>query len=91
MTAQQLEDVGLSHLIGTNILRAYMHGYFIDVRLYNKAKTLTQPFAYDNYKQKKVSCLMISFNETILKSNLDFICYMELIKERSNDRISLAL
>uniref|UniRef100_A0A0M3IRK1 NUC153 domain-containing protein n=1 Tax=Ascaris lumbricoides TaxID=6252 RepID=A0A0M3IRK1_ASCLU len=54
VTAQQLEDVGLSHLIGTNILRAYMHGYFIDVRLYNKAKTLTQPFAYDNYKQKKL-------------------------------------
>ncbi|VDM43209.1 unnamed protein product [Toxocara canis] len=54
VTSQQLEDVGLSHLIGTNILRAYMHGYFIDVRLYNKAKTFTQPFAYDNYKQRKL-------------------------------------
>uniref|UniRef100_A0A915AVI3 Nucleolar protein 10 n=2 Tax=Parascaris univalens TaxID=6257 RepID=A0A915AVI3_PARUN len=54
VTAQQLEDVGLSHLIGTNILRAYMHGYFIDIRLYNKAKTLTQPFAYENYKRKKL-------------------------------------
>ena len=28
--------VGLSHLVGTNLLRAYMHGYFMDVRLYHK-------------------------------------------------------
>lgn len=54
VTADQLEEVGLSHLIGTSILRAYMHGYFIDVRLYNKAKTFTQPFAYENYKQRKL-------------------------------------
>ena len=27
---------GLSHLIGTNLLRAYMHGYFMDIQLYHK-------------------------------------------------------
>ena len=32
----ELERLGLSHLIGSNLLRAYMHGYFMDVRLYNK-------------------------------------------------------
>ena len=30
--------VGLSHLIGTNILRAYMHGYFMDIQLYHKVR-----------------------------------------------------
>lgn len=30
--------LGLSHLMGTNLLRAYMHGFFIDNRLYSKAK-----------------------------------------------------
>lgn len=54
VTQQQLEEVGLEQLIGTNLLRAYMHGYFIDIRLYNKAKTLTQPFAFENYKARKV-------------------------------------
>uniref|UniRef100_A0A915PTH2 Nucleolar protein 10 n=1 Tax=Setaria digitata TaxID=48799 RepID=A0A915PTH2_9BILA len=54
VTKKQLEEVGLSHLIGTSLLRAYMHGYFIDIRLYSKAKIFTQPFAYDNYKQKKI-------------------------------------
>ncbi|VDK61721.1 unnamed protein product [Onchocerca ochengi] len=54
VTKEQLEEIGLSHLIGTSLLRAYMHGYFIDIRLYNKAKTFTQPFAYENYKQRKI-------------------------------------
>ena len=31
-----LYPLGLSHLMGTNLLRAYMHGYFIDMRLYHK-------------------------------------------------------
>ena len=30
--------LGLSHLQGSNLLRAYMHGFFIDNRLYQKAK-----------------------------------------------------
>ena len=54
VTSQQLESLGLSHLVGTSVLRAYMHGYFIDARLYNKAHTLTQPFAYEKYKERKV-------------------------------------
>ncbi|EFO25550.2 nucleolar protein 10 [Loa loa] len=54
VTKGQLEEIGLLHLIGTSLLRAYMHGYFIDIRLYNKAKTFTQPLAYENYKQRKI-------------------------------------
>ena len=34
----QLKKLSLDSLIGTNLLRAYMHGYFIDNRLYQKAK-----------------------------------------------------
>ncbi len=35
-----------------------MHGYFIDVRLYNKAKSLHAPAAFKEYKKKKVQdCL----------------------------------
>lgn len=54
VTQRELEGLGLSHLIGTNLLRAYMHGYFIDIRLYHKAKALAQPFTYDEYKRKKI-------------------------------------
>lgn len=28
--------IGLSHLVGSSLLRAYMHGFFMDIRLYHK-------------------------------------------------------
>jgi ribosome biogenesis protein ENP2 len=40
VTKKELEQLSLDHLIGTNVLRAYMHGFFIDNRLYEKAKIL---------------------------------------------------
>ncbi|XP_062506738.1 nucleolar protein 10-like [Corticium candelabrum] len=54
VTAKDLESLGLSHLIGTNLLRAYMHGYFMDIRLYHKAKSLSDPFAYEEYRRSKI-------------------------------------
>ncbi|KAK2164545.1 hypothetical protein LSH36_62g05021 [Paralvinella palmiformis] len=50
----ELESLGLSHLIGSNLLRAYMHGYFMDIRLYRKAKSIADPFAYDEYRKNKI-------------------------------------
>ena len=36
------------------MLRAYMHGFFVDNRLYDKAKVLTDPFAYETYRAQRV-------------------------------------
>lgn len=58
VTKKQLEELGLSGLEGTSVLRAYMHGYFIDARLYAKAQTQTQPLAYENYKDNKIKSLV---------------------------------
>ncbi|PAA85973.1 hypothetical protein BOX15_Mlig024501g1, partial [Macrostomum lignano] len=38
LTREQLTSLGLSSLIGTEYLRAFMHGFFIDSRLYERAK-----------------------------------------------------
>ena len=38
VTRAELEKLALGHLLGTPLLRAYMHGYFVDNRLYRKAK-----------------------------------------------------
>ncbi|XP_057375399.1 nucleolar protein 10-like isoform X1 [Daphnia carinata] len=54
LTVEELHDLGFSHLIGTNLLRAYMHGYFIDMRLYRKAKSIIEPLSLTRYKQNKV-------------------------------------
>lgn len=54
VTKPELESLGLEHLLGTNLLRAYMHGYFLDVRLYRKAKSVAEPFAFDEYRKRKI-------------------------------------
>lgn len=54
VTKQELAALGLDHLEGTNLLRAYMHGYFVDMRLYNKARAVAEPFAFDRYRKDKI-------------------------------------
>ncbi|KAM4770798.1 nucleolar protein 10 [Rhinophrynus dorsalis] len=54
VTRKDLDDLGLSHLIGSPMLRAYMHGFFIDIRLYHKVKAMVNPFAYEEYKKEKI-------------------------------------
>ncbi|KXJ04778.1 Nucleolar protein 10, partial [Exaiptasia diaphana] len=54
VTKEELEKLGLTHLVGTNLLRAYMHGYFMDIRLYQKAKTIAEPFAFEEYRKRKI-------------------------------------
>lgn len=54
ITREELEKLHLSHLIGTKMLRAYMHGFFMDNRLYGKAKAIAEPFSYDDFKKKKI-------------------------------------
>ncbi|XP_018415060.1 PREDICTED: nucleolar protein 10 isoform X2 [Nanorana parkeri] len=54
VTKKDLEDLGLAHLIGSPLLRAYMHGYFIDIRLYLKVKAMVNPFAYEDYRREKI-------------------------------------
>lgn len=54
VTQDDLDNLGLGHLRGTNVLRAYMHGYFVDMRLYHKAKSIMEPFAYEGYRKAKI-------------------------------------
>ncbi|GAA6063638.1 hypothetical protein JCM10212_002599 [Sporobolomyces blumeae] len=51
---QELEDLNLSHLIGTDTLKPYMHGYFVDLRLYTKARAIANPFAYAEHRDKLI-------------------------------------
>ncbi|GAA5851362.1 hypothetical protein JCM3766R1_007013 [Sporobolomyces carnicolor] len=51
---QELEDLNLTHLVGSDTLKPYMHGYFIDLRLYTKAKAIANPFAYAEHRDKLI-------------------------------------
>jgi len=53
VTKSELAQLGLDHLLGTALLRPYMHGFFIDLRLYEKAKAIANPFAFEEHVQKQ--------------------------------------
>ncbi|EMR09482.1 hypothetical protein PNEG_02070 [Pneumocystis murina B123] len=54
LTKNELKSLGLDHLIGSNVIRSYMHGFFIDFRLYETAKSIMNPFAYVEYREKAI-------------------------------------
>jgi len=53
VTMNELDEIGGKSLIGTKMIKPYMHGYFIDWRLYKKLKQLTEPFDYKKYLTDK--------------------------------------
>lgn len=54
VTKKELAGLGLGHLLGTNVVRSYMHGYFIDIRLYEQAKLISNPFAYHEHREREI-------------------------------------
>jgi ribosome biogenesis protein ENP2 len=55
VTRVQLEELKLDHLLGTALVRAHMHGFFIDNRLYKKARQSIEPYSYEAYRQKRIA------------------------------------
>jgi hypothetical protein len=57
VTRPDLARLGLDHLLGTPMLRAYMHGFFVDNRLYAKAQALAVPSAssYEAYRARRLA------------------------------------
>ncbi|KAG0318172.1 hypothetical protein BG000_004319, partial [Podila horticola] len=53
VTRKELSSLGLDHLVGSSVLKPYMHGFFIDLRLYEKAKAIANPFAYSDYRERE--------------------------------------
>lgn len=53
LTLNDLENLSCANLIGTKFLTAYMHGYFMDLKMYKKLKELNEPFNYENYIKSK--------------------------------------
>ncbi|WZZ66399.1 hypothetical protein YC2023_077769 [Brassica napus] len=51
VTKEELEKLQLTPLIGTDLLKAQMHGYFMKHHLYKDALAEVESFAYDNYKE----------------------------------------
>jgi ribosome biogenesis protein ENP2 len=53
-TREDLAALGLDRLVGTSYLRAYMHGFFIHMKLYSRARALANPTAYHEHLKQRV-------------------------------------
>eukprot|EP00045_Choanoeca_perplexa_P014669 m.174566 g.174566 ORF g.174566 m.174566 type:complete len:716 (-) comp16752_c1_seq1:2063-4210(-) len=69
VTREDLEALSLGHLIGTGVLKASMHGFYIDNRLYNKAKEVSNPFAYEEYRRDLIKKKLEEGTESRLQLN----------------------
>ena len=55
LTAPQLRGLNLDHLVGTtNLLRPYMHGFFVAQRLYEEARLIANPSSWEEERAKRV-------------------------------------
>eukprot|EP01087_Luapelamoeba_hula_P007773 TRINITY_DN1907_c1_g1_i4.p1 TRINITY_DN1907_c1_g1~~TRINITY_DN1907_c1_g1_i4.p1 ORF type:complete len:360 (-),score=75.13 TRINITY_DN1907_c1_g1_i4:56-1135(-) len=58
VTREELDKLGSTKMLkGTEYLRPYMHGFFMDTRLYNKLKSLADPFAYAKYRADRIKSI----------------------------------
>lgn len=55
LTLPELKALNLGHLVGTtNLLRPYMHGYFVASKLYEQARLITNPYIWDDERTKRI-------------------------------------
>lgn len=55
LSLPELKQLSLDHLVGkSNLLRPYMHGYFVASKLYEQAKLIANPYAFEEERTKRV-------------------------------------
>ncbi|EPS42342.1 hypothetical protein H072_3666 [Dactylellina haptotyla CBS 200.50] len=54
LTKPQLEQLSLSHLVGSSVLRPYMHGYFVKQELYEQARLIANPWGWEEQRKRMV-------------------------------------
>ncbi|KAJ2538649.1 Small ribosomal subunit biogenesis, partial [Coemansia sp. RSA 1933] len=65
---RELESLGLAHLIGSPVLKPYMHGFFVDLRLYERAKAIANPFAYEEHRLRRVQEKLAKARESRIRA-----------------------
>lgn len=64
----ELERLNMSHLIGTTLLRPYMHGFFVSLSLYEKARLIANPTAYADARERALRARLEKEAESRIRS-----------------------
>ena len=54
VTKSEVEELGATGLIGTPMLKSYMHGFFMEMKLYNKLRAVSKPFEFEEHRKRKI-------------------------------------
>jgi len=82
LTKEDLERLNLTNLIGTNLLRAYMHGFFINHALYKKVGCLWCIFLFTCIPLVVENADIFDFSESLTFSVFyETFYYVKLVKE----------
>lgn len=54
LTKEQLQALGAEKLIGTSVVKAYMHGFWMDRKVHAKLRDVAEPFRFEQFQQQKV-------------------------------------
>jgi ribosome biogenesis protein ENP2 len=67
---KELRELNLDHLVGTtNVLRPYMHGFFVPQRLYEQARLLANPDLAFEQRQKSIQEKIDKERESRIRGN----------------------
>ena len=70
LTIGELKSLSLEHLIGkTNLLRPYMHGYFVASKLYEQARLIANPYVWEEERAKRVKEKIEKERESRIRGN----------------------
>lgn len=54
ITKADVKKLNIQHLVGSKVLRAYMHGYFINTELYDKLSLIANPNAFKDQRDREI-------------------------------------
>lgn len=55
LSVPELKQLNLDHLVGkSNLLRPYMHGFFVASRLYEEARVIANPYHWEDERNKRI-------------------------------------
>ncbi|KAJ9094755.1 hypothetical protein QFC21_005913 [Naganishia friedmannii] len=65
---EELDTIGLTHLIGSPQLKPYMHGFFLSLPLYTKARLIANPLSYTEHRDRLLATKMAEESESRIRA-----------------------
>jgi ribosome biogenesis protein ENP2 len=68
ITRDDVKKLNIAHLVGTKVLRSYMHGFFINTELYDKVNLIANPNSYKDQREREIKKRIEKERESRIRS-----------------------